>query len=51
MYSNIFVQAGNQDLVQQSMQPDAEVTIGMDIDEGMLNDNKSYHSFLKKFFV
>ena len=45
MYSNVFVQAGNQDLVQQSMQPDAEVTIGMDIDEGMLNNNKSYYMF------
>ena len=29
------MQAGSQDLVQQSMQPDSEVTIGMDIDEGM----------------
>ena len=36
MYSDVFVQAGNQVLVQQSMQPDAEVTIGMhmDVDEG-----------------
>ena len=35
MCSNVFVQAGNQDLVQQSMQPDAEVTIGMDVNEGL----------------
>ena len=34
MYSNVIVQAGNQDLVQQSMQPDADVTIGVDVDEG-----------------
>ena len=28
------MQAGNQDSVQHSMQPDAEITMGMDVDEG-----------------
>ena len=29
------MQAGNQDSVQHSMQPDAEITMGMEIDEGI----------------
>ena len=33
--SNVFMQGGNQDLVQHSMQPDAEITMGMDVDEGI----------------
>ena len=33
VYSNVFVQAGNQDSVHQSLQPDAEVTMGMDNDD------------------
>ena len=36
---NIFMQAGNQDSLQHSMQPDAEITMRMDVDEG------SYHIF------
>ena len=42
VYSNVFMQAGNQDSVQHSMQPDAEITMGMDVDEG------SYQIFLHK---
>lgn len=45
MYSNVFVQAGNQDSAQPSLQPDAEVTMGMDDDdddEGIVTNTNNY---------